>query len=40
MSEERGAELLRALHAVIDAVTNLNMRGLEAKAKASSSSAE
>jgi hypothetical protein len=38
MSEERGAELFRALHAIIDAVTNLNLRDLEAEAKASSSS--
>jgi hypothetical protein len=40
MSEERGAELFRALHAIIDVVTNLNLRDLEAKAKASSSSTE
>jgi hypothetical protein len=40
MSEERGADLFRALHAIIDAVTNLNLRDLEAEAKASSSSAE
>jgi hypothetical protein len=38
MFEERGAELFRALHAIIDAVTNLNLRDLEAEAKASSSS--
>jgi hypothetical protein len=38
MSEDRGAELFRALHAIIDAVTNLNLRDLEAEAKASSSS--
>jgi hypothetical protein len=38
MSEERGAELFRALHAISDAVTNLNLRDLEAEAKASSSS--
>jgi hypothetical protein len=37
MSEERGAELFQALHAIIDAVTNLNLRDLEAEAKASSS---
>jgi hypothetical protein len=37
MSEERGAELFRALHAIADAVTNLNLRDLEAEAKASSS---
>jgi hypothetical protein len=40
MSEERGAELFRALHAIIDTVTNLNLRDLEAEAKASSSSTE
>jgi hypothetical protein len=34
MSEERGAELFRALHAIIDGVTNLNLRDLEAEAKA------
>jgi hypothetical protein len=34
MSEERGAELFRALHAIIDAVTNLNLRDSEAEAKA------
>jgi hypothetical protein len=37
MPEERGAELFRALHAIIAAVTNLNLRDLEAEAKASSS---
>jgi hypothetical protein len=41
MSEERGAKLFRALYAIIDAVSNLNLRELEAEAKASlSSSAE
>jgi hypothetical protein len=40
MSEKRGAELFLALHAIINAVTNLNLRDLEAEAKASSSSAE
>jgi hypothetical protein len=41
MSKERGAELFRALHVIIDAVTNLNLRDLKAEAKAlSSSSAE
>jgi hypothetical protein len=40
MSKERGAELFRALHAIIDAVTNLNLRDLETEAKVSSSSAE
>jgi hypothetical protein len=34
MSEERGAELFRALHVIIEAVTNLNLRDLEAEAKA------
>jgi hypothetical protein len=38
MSEERGAELFRACHAIIDVVTNLNLRDLEAEAYASSSS--
>jgi hypothetical protein len=38
MPKERGAELFRALHAIIDAVTNLNLRDLEAEEKASSSS--
>jgi hypothetical protein len=36
MSKERGAELFRALHAIINAVTNLNLRDLEAEAKAAS----
>jgi hypothetical protein len=40
MSEERGAELFRALHAIIDAVTNLNLRDLRAEVKAAYSSAE
>jgi hypothetical protein len=40
MSEERDAKLFRALRAIIDAVTNLNLRDLEAEAKASSSSTE
>jgi hypothetical protein len=40
MSKERGAEIFRALHAIIDAVTNLNLRDLELEAKASSSSVE
>jgi hypothetical protein len=40
MSKERGAELFQALHAIIDAVTKLNLRDLEAEAKALSSSAE
>jgi hypothetical protein len=34
MSEERGAELFRALHAIIDAVSSLNLRDLEAEARA------
>jgi hypothetical protein len=38
MSEERGAKLFRALHDIIDAVTNLNLRDLEAEAKAASAS--
>jgi hypothetical protein len=33
-------ELFRALHAIIDAVTNLNLRNLESEAKASSSAEE
>jgi hypothetical protein len=33
MSEERGAELFQAFHAIIDAVTNLNLRDLKAEAK-------
>jgi hypothetical protein len=40
MSEERGAELFRALHAIIDVVTNLNLRDFKAEAKALTSSAE
>jgi hypothetical protein len=40
MSKERGAELSRALHAIIDAVTNLNLRDLEAEVRASSSCLE
>jgi hypothetical protein len=41
MSKERGAELFRALHAIINAVTNFNLRDLVLEAKAlSSSSAE
>jgi hypothetical protein len=35
MSEERGAELFQALYAIIDAITNLNLRDLEADSKAS-----
>jgi hypothetical protein len=38
MSKERGEELFRALHSLLDAVTNLNLRDLEAEAKAASSS--
>jgi hypothetical protein len=37
MSKERGEELFRALHSLLDAVTNLNLRDLEAEAKAASS---
>jgi hypothetical protein len=40
MSKKTGAELLRALHAIIDVVTNLNLRDFEAEAKALSSSVE
>jgi hypothetical protein len=40
MSKERGTELFRALHAIINAVTNLNPRDLEAEARASTSSPE
>jgi hypothetical protein len=38
MSNERGEELFRALHSLLDAVTNLNLRDLEAEAKAASAS--
>jgi hypothetical protein len=38
MSKERGEELFRALHSLLDAVTNLNLRDLEAEAKAASAS--
>jgi hypothetical protein len=38
MSKERGEELFRALHSLLDAVTNLNMRDLEAEAKAATAS--
>jgi hypothetical protein len=37
MSKERGEELFRALHSLLDAVTNLNLRDLEAEAKAATS---
>jgi hypothetical protein len=40
MSKERGEDLFRALHNLLDAVTNLNLRDLEAEAKALSSSQE
>jgi hypothetical protein len=40
MSKERGKELFRALHNLLDAVTNLNLRELEAEAKAASSPQE
>jgi hypothetical protein len=36
MSKEGGEELFRALHSLLDAVTNLNLRDLEAEAKAAS----
>jgi hypothetical protein len=36
MSKERGEELFRALHSLLDAVTNLNLQDLEAEAKAAS----
>jgi hypothetical protein len=38
MSKERGEELFRAFHSLLDAVTNLNLRDLEAEAKAASAS--
>jgi hypothetical protein len=34
MSKERGEELFRALNVILDAVFSLNLRDLEAKAKA------
>jgi hypothetical protein len=37
MSKEKGEELFWALHSFFDAVTNLNLRDLEAEAKAESS---
>jgi hypothetical protein len=40
MSKERGEELFRALHSLLDAVTNLNLRDLEAEAKAATSPQE
>jgi hypothetical protein len=40
MSKERGEELFRALHSLLDAVTNLNLRDLEAEVKAASSPQE
>jgi hypothetical protein len=33
MSEERGADLFRALYAIIDAVSNLNLRDLKERRK-------
>jgi hypothetical protein len=36
MSKERGEELFRALHSLLDAVTNLNLQDVEAEAKAAS----
>jgi hypothetical protein len=38
MSKERGEKLFRALHSLLDAVTNLKLRDLEAEAKAASAS--
>jgi hypothetical protein len=40
MSKERRKELFRALHSLLDAVTNLNLRDLEAEATSSSSNQE
>jgi hypothetical protein len=40
MSEKRVAELLRSLHRIIDAITEPNLRDLEAEARALTSSAE
>jgi hypothetical protein len=40
MFKERGEELFRALHSHLDAVTYLNLRDLEAEAKAASSPQE
>jgi hypothetical protein len=40
MSKERGEELFRALHSLLDAITNLNLRDLEAEAKAATSPQE
>jgi hypothetical protein len=37
MSKERGEELFRALHILLDAVTKLNLRDLEGEAKAATS---
>jgi hypothetical protein len=38
MSKEKGKELFWALHSLLDAVTNLNLRDFEAEAKAASAS--
>jgi hypothetical protein len=38
MSEEKGKELFWALYSLFDAVTKLNLRDLEAEAKAASAS--
>jgi hypothetical protein len=40
MFKERGEELFRALHSLLDAVTNLNLRDLKAEAKAATSPQE
>jgi hypothetical protein len=34
MSKEKGEELFRALNVILDAVSSLNLRDLEAEAKA------
>jgi hypothetical protein len=38
MFKERGEDLFRTVHSLLDAVTNLNLRDLEAEAKAASAS--
>jgi hypothetical protein len=40
MSKERGEELFRALHSLLDAVTNLNLQNLEAVAASASKKAQ
>jgi hypothetical protein len=37
MSKEKGEELFRALHSLLDAITGLNLRDLEAEAQGESS---